>query len=86
MPKLTFTPGAKAEPLIVTLLPVTPEEGVKEPIAGGPQAYRFLTDAGLVRPPVVTVTLTLPTAPAGASAVSFVADTIVTELAAAVPN
>ena len=48
--------------------------------------YRSPTTVGEVPPAVVTVTSTGPEAPAGAVAVTSVADTAVTLVAATVPN
>lgn len=36
VPKVTLTAEEKADPLIVTVLPVIPEDGVNEPSVGGP--------------------------------------------------
>lgn len=74
-PNLTFAPGTKLLPVIVTAVPVIPDAGVKPLTAGGPYAYRSLAEVALVSPALVTVASTTPVASGGATACSRVGDT-----------
>jgi hypothetical protein len=85
-PNLTFAPGTKFVPLIVTVLPVIADVGANDATVGGPYAYRLCFDVALVAPPVVTVTFTTPDASAGATAVNCVEETNVGGVAVVDPN
>jgi hypothetical protein len=85
-PKLTLTPGTKPVPLIVTVLPVIPEEGVNDPIGGGPYAYRSPVEVTLLQPYVLTVTFVVPALCAGAVARNSVAETRLTLFAGMPPK
>ena len=89
VPNLAVAPDAKFVPVIVTVFPpaIGPAAGVTAvTVGGGPYLYRSAEDVALVPPGVVTVTSTVPTEPAGATAFNSVADTNVTVADESVPN
>ncbi len=87
-PNRTTSPGTNPDPAIVTAVPpdAGPLLGPRPETTGAPYAKRSALEVGEVPAAVVTVTSTLPAPAEGTVAVSTLADSTSTPVAALAPN